>query len=123
VKLLIKLALTALIANAVWRVGQEYATYFRFRDAVREAALVQMLDDRQLRREILDLADQFSLPVTESGFTIERQERRTVVEGTYLKPILVFPGYEYLWRFDWDVAGFATLPQDMRDLSPGVSRD
>jgi hypothetical protein len=123
VKLLIKLALTALIANAVWRIGSEYLLYFQFRDAVREAALVRMLDDQQLRSRILELADEYSVPLAESGFTIEREERRTIVEGTYLKPILVVPGYEYLWRFDWAVDGFATVPQNFRDLTPGVSPD
>lgn len=122
-KLLIKFALTALIANALWRVGSEYAVYFRFRDSVREAALVRMLDDQQLRRRILELAAEYSLPLPESGFTIERQERRTVVEGTYVKPILIFPGYEYLWRFQWTVDGFVTVPPSLRDVAPGASRD
>jgi hypothetical protein len=123
VKFLIKLALAALIANAIWRVGSEYVTYYRFRDSVRDAALARALDDAQLKNRIVELAGEYSLPIGESDFVIRRQERRTSVEGTYVKPIMVLPGYEYLWRFDWTVDGFVAVSPSFRDLSPGTSPD
>ena len=37
-KLIVKLALAALIANAAWRLGSAYLQFYRFTDAVTQAA-------------------------------------------------------------------------------------
>ena len=42
-KLLIKLALAGLIANAAWRMGSTYLSFYRFKDAVSESALDSLI--------------------------------------------------------------------------------
>ena len=49
VKLFLKLAVVALLANAAYRVGLEYLTYVKFRDAVRDAATYKTKDDLKVR--------------------------------------------------------------------------
>ena len=115
-KLLLKLAVTAFLANAGWRIGTAYVSHYSFRDAVREAALVQALDDDRLRERILELADEHGLPLEDGSVNIRREQRRTMVEGTYTRPVLLFPGYDYPWRFDWAIDGFVTVPPKLNDL-------
>ena len=55
-KLLIKLAVVALVANASWRLGTEYLTHYRFADSVQEAAIDSGQTDAQLRQHVLELA-------------------------------------------------------------------
>jgi hypothetical protein len=115
-KFLVKLAVTALIASAGWRIGTAYWEHFEFRDGVREAALTQALDDDGLRERIFELGDDHGLELGDDSFRIRREERKTVVEGAYTRPILLFPGYEHPWRFDWAIEGFVTVPPRLNEI-------
>jgi hypothetical protein len=99
IKLLLKLAIVALLANAAYRVGSEYLTYIKFRDAIRDAAMFKAKNDTELMARIMDLAGQYEIPLQEENVNIEREERRVNVEGWYDKPIEVVPNYEYPWHF------------------------
>ncbi len=102
IKFLVKLALAALIVNATWRVGTAYAAFYRFRDAVEEST--RFSGNRPvdaLRQRVLDLANQFDLPLTDDGFTVKRVESHIFVDGEYTEPIAILPGYEYPWTFSW----------------------
>jgi hypothetical protein len=99
IKLLLKLAVVALLANAAYHVGSEYLTYFRFRDAIRDAAMFKARNNAELMGRILDIAGQYEIPLDQDNVTIERQERRVTVDGWYDKPIEVVPNYEYPWHF------------------------
>jgi hypothetical protein len=106
-KLLIKLAVAGLIANAAWRLGSAYAGYYKFEDAVQQTT--QFGPDRsdaELRDRILELAAQYDVPLAEDGFTIERVENHTIVDGEYATPIQLFPGYERAWPFAFHVDTF-----------------
>jgi hypothetical protein len=100
-KLLIKLALAALVANAAYRLGTAYLSYYRFTDAVTQSA--QFGTDRsrdELRRRVLELASQYDVPLTEDGFTIRRTDtNHTIVDGGYTQPVDLLPGYRYPWPF------------------------
>jgi hypothetical protein len=100
-KTLIKLAIVALIANAAYRVGNEYLTYFKFRDAVHEAMLFGPRDEAGLRARIMDLAAGYDVPLDPEAVVIHRGERSTHVEGAYERTIEVAPNYPYPWRFAW----------------------
>jgi hypothetical protein len=115
-KFLLKLALTALIASAGWRIGTAYVDHYSFRDSIREAAITQALDDVKLRARIFELGDRRGLELEDDSFSIKRDARRTTVEGTYTRPILLFPGYEYPWRFDWAIEGFVTEPPKLNEI-------
>jgi hypothetical protein len=99
IKLLLKLAIVALLANAAYHIGSEYLTYIKFRDAIRDAAIFKAKNDAELMTRIMDLAAQYEIPLDEENVTIQRQERRVSVEGWYDKPIEVAPNYQYPWHF------------------------
>lgn len=102
-KLLVKLAIVALLANAVYRVGSEYLAYIKFRDAVRDAAMFKATDDEDLRRRIMGLSAEFDIPLSDEALTIRREERHVFVEGNYKKQIEVVPRVHYAWPFTWSI--------------------
>ena len=103
-KLILKLAVAALIANAAWRVGSSYLAFYKFKDAVTEEA--QFAADKssdQLRERVLGLAQQYDIPIDRDGLTIIKADQRIRIAGSYTKRIEVVPGFKYPWAFAWDV--------------------
>lgn len=111
-RLAVKLAITALIANAIYHVGAEYLTYVRFRDAIRDAAMFKARNDDELRARIMDLSTQFDIPLAEGAIAIEREDRRVSVRGHYAKGIELAPTITCDWPFSWsmDVMTSTLLP-------------
>lgn len=112
VKLVVKLAIVAVLANALFRVGTEYVTYVRFRDAMRDAAMFKAATDEDLHRRIMDLSAEYEIPLSGDAFTIRREERRVLIDGSYRKQIEVAPTMNYAWPFSWsiDVITSTTIP-------------
>jgi hypothetical protein len=102
-KLLIRLAITVLLANAAFRIGNEYLIHYRFRDSVREVATYRAGSDAELRQRVLDTAMSYSIPLEEDGFTIQLESGRALIRGAYTKRIEVVPGLPFPWRFNWEV--------------------
>jgi hypothetical protein len=100
-KLLVKVALAALIANAGWRLGSAYMQFYRFTDAVTQTA--QFGNERSradLPQRIVELASQYDVPLTVDDFTVKRDGRNhTLIDGSYKEPLDLAPGYRYLWPF------------------------
>jgi hypothetical protein len=109
-KLLIKLAIAALIANAAWRLGQEYLTHYRFADSVQEAAIDSSQSDAQLRQHVLELAARYDVPLADDALTIRTENRRRFISGTYVKPIAILPGYSRNWSFTLAVDSYVIAP-------------
>ena len=105
-KLLIKLAVVALLANATWRLGMEYLTHYRFADSVQEAAIDSGQTDAQLRQHVLELAAKYDVPLTDEALTIRTEERRRYINGTYVKPITILPGYNRNWSFTLGIESY-----------------
>jgi hypothetical protein len=104
IKLILKLALVALIANASWRVGSAYVAHYKFQDSVQQAALFRgSQTDDVLRRRIFELASDYDIPVTDDELTITTSEHHTVVDGGYTRIIELVPGYKYPWEFTFHV--------------------
>lgn len=104
IKLILKLALVALIANASWRVGSAYVAHYKFQDSVQQAALFRgSQTDDVLRRRIFELASDYDIPVTDDELTLTTSEHHTVVDGAYTRIIEVVPGYKYPWEFTFHV--------------------
>jgi len=112
IKLVIKLAIVGLLANATWRVGSAYATHYRFADAVQATTQFRgQKTDEQIRDRIVDLASQYDIPLAEDSFTVKREpNNHTIVDGAYAKPIDLAPGFTYPWRFKFHVDTFAFAP-------------
>jgi hypothetical protein len=103
IKLFLKLAVVALLANAVYHVGSEYLTYIRFRDAIRDAAMFKASNDEDLSARIMELAGEYDVPLEESALTIHREERKVSIAGHYDKPIELVPTFFYPWPFSWSI--------------------
>jgi hypothetical protein len=110
VKRLIKLIVVVLMANALWRIGSAYVSFYRFKDSVRFAAMDLRKSEDDLRIHILELASTYDVPLDEDAITIRREAQHTLVEGSYKTPIAVLPGYEYKWPFSLDIDAYATVP-------------
>ena len=108
-KLFLKLAVVALLANAAYRVGLEYLTFVKFRDAVRDAATYKTNDDDDLRKRIMDLAGDYDIPLSQSAVNIHREDRQVLVDGSYSKPIEVVPTFRYDWPFTWSIEAMTPL--------------
>lgn len=103
IRLVIKLAIAALLANAVYRVGSEYLTYVKFRDSVRDAAMFKAKTEDDLRRRIIGLAGDYDVPLEDDSLRISRDARAWYIDGSYTKPIELAPSYEYPWKFSFSI--------------------
>lgn len=99
IKLLVKLAVVAFLANAGYHIGAEYLTFVRFQDDIRDAAIFKAKTDAELTTRMMALAQQYELPLDEENLTIERDGRVVRIDGWYDKPIEVLPTYRYPWHF------------------------
>lgn len=120
VRLLIKLAIVALLGNAAYRIGSEYLTYINFRDAVRDAAMFKARTDDELSQLVMALAEEYEIPLAEDELRIERGEREVTVQGSYRKPIEVAPKFVYDWPFSWDIR--ATVSYVVPPFAPRPER-
>ncbi|MEP7305351.1 MAG: hypothetical protein ABJA98_07550 [Acidobacteriota bacterium] len=100
-KAIVKLAFAALIANAVWRLGTAYMQFYRFTDAVTQTAQFGPARSRaDLPRRIIELASEYDVPLSVDDLMVQYDNRsHTVVDGSYVLPIDLAPGYRYPWPF------------------------
>ena len=104
IKLILKLAVVALVANAGWRVGSAYVAHYKFEYAVQQAALFRgNKSDEALRQRISELASDFDIPVTDADVMLMTSEHHTVVDGDYTRVIELVPGFKYPWEFTFHV--------------------
>jgi hypothetical protein len=117
IKLVLKLAVAALIANAVIRVGAAYLVHVQFRDTVRqEAARAQSAADLQQR--VLDVADAYEVPLEGEAFEVEWAQRQRLVRGEYVKELMVVPGMAYPWPFSWEIDVYVPPSADQAEPEP-----
>jgi hypothetical protein len=118
IKLAVKLAIAALIANAAYRVGSEYLTFFKFRDGVRQAAIFRAPTDDALRARIGALVEEYDVPLDLHDVVIERESRLVKLRAQYRKPIELLPRYAVQWPFDLSLE----VETDATELLPGAPR-
>jgi hypothetical protein len=111
-KSIIKLLIAALIANATWRIGTEYLSYYKFKDSVREFTQHRASkNESQIRDRIMELAGQYDIPLGDQSLTITHVNNHTVVDGSYVKPIDVVPTFRYNWPFQFHIDTFVVDPE------------
>ena len=104
IKLILKLAVVALLANATWRVGSAYLAHYKFIDSVEQASLFRgNKGDDVLRQRVFDLASDYDIPVAEDDVTLRSVDNRTVIEGMYSRIIELAPGFQYPWEFTFHI--------------------
>lgn len=107
-KVLLKLAIVALLANTTWHVWGVYSAHFKFKDAAETASQYNAAKgEEELRARILDLAAQYDVPVTDANFTLRRVENHTIADGSYTRPVELLPGFSFPWTFTWHVDTFS----------------
>jgi hypothetical protein len=105
-KLLIKLAIVALLANAAFRIGTAYLIHYQFRDSVREAAMYRARTDEELRETVMEMAEQQGVPLAPDAFTVRHDAREAQIDGKYTKAIEIVPGYPYDWHFEFSIQAY-----------------
>ena len=120
IKFLVKLAVSALIAHATFRIGSAYLSYYRLTDAVRGAALTPRITDEQLRERVLELAAQHDAPLDEDHVEIRRDARNIYIDASYVQNVEVVPGYQHPWAFDWSMEVLALPDVTGPPLEPAV---
>jgi hypothetical protein len=109
VKLLLKLAVAALVANAAWRLGSAYLQFYRFQDAATQTA--QFAGDRpigDMKARMLALAVQYDVPLDETALVVQKNQlNHTIIDGSYQTPVDLFPGYTRQWPFSFHVDVFS----------------
>jgi hypothetical protein len=119
IRLLVKLAVAGLIANAAWRAGSAYLSFYRFKDAVAQTAQYgKGRSDDQLRQRILELASNYDVPLAEDAVTVRHQDDHTLVDGSFTKLVDVVPGYRYPWLFTFSIDAFTSTPLKTDTLTP-----
>ena len=119
IKTFVKLAFVALVANATWQLFSAYSPHYKFKDAVTATTLYRgEKSDAQVRERILELAAQFDVPVTDQNLTVRQEDKHTIVESSYLRPITFVPGYTYEWPFSIHVDTFSVKPPQLDELVP-----
>ena len=116
-KAIIKLIIVVLMLNALWRVGSAYASYYRFKDSIRAAAIAEEKSDVVLRQKIVELASTYDVAVSEEDIFIRRDQHHTYVDSAYKTPVAVLPWYVYDWPFNVNVDAFVITPSpELREL-------
>ena len=97
---LLKLAVVALLANAAWHLFGAYSPNYKLQDGIQYAAQNRgQMNDDALRDKILEIANQFDVPVTAADVTVTRQGQHTLVDLSYVRPVDLAPGIKYPWPF------------------------
>jgi hypothetical protein len=125
IKLAIRLAIVALLANGTWRVGTVYAQHYRFKDAVTQTTQFRgSKSDEQIRERIFELAATYDIPLGDDSLTVTQRDNHTIVDCSYKRAIELFPGITYAWPFTVHVDTFIIKPRasliPRYDGSPGV---
>ena len=119
IRLLVKLAIAGLIANAAWRTGSAYLSFYRFKDAAAETAQYSKgKSDDELRQRILDLASNYDVPLADDAVTVRHQDDHTLVDASYMQPVELVPGYRYQWPFTFSIDTFTSIPLKKDLLNP-----
>ena len=111
IKLILKLAIVALLANAAWHLATAYLAFYKFKDAVQQTTLFG--NDKsveRLRARIVELAGDYDLPIGQDDFTLTRENFHTIVDGSYTRPIDLMPGYVRPWTFTFHTDTFSEAP-------------
>jgi hypothetical protein len=104
IKLIIKLAIVALVANATWRVGSAYVAHYKFTDAVEQTMTFKgNKSDEALEQRVLELATEFDIPLNDDDVSVKSAEHHTIVDGAYTRIIELAPGFKYPWPFTFHV--------------------
>jgi hypothetical protein len=96
IKLIIKLAIVAVILNGVARAGNTAWKYYQFKDATQQIAVFgSQTATSRLHGQVMDKARSLGLPVADEQVSVTRDGLRTTIAVAYEQPVEIFPQYVY----------------------------
>ena len=102
-KVLIKLLLVALLANAGYHAGVAAWRFYEFKDAVEQTARFGGAENvAALQQRIVELADEHAIPLEPADVTIVREGTLTAISAAYLEDVALVPRLytrEHLFEF------------------------
>jgi hypothetical protein len=104
-KTLVKLIVLGAVLLATYRVGSVYWDHYQFEDEVKE--LAQFTDRnhaQELPGKILDLAQRMEIPLDPDGLSVTREQRKVVVDASYVRTVEILPRISREWEFTVHVA-------------------
>jgi hypothetical protein len=121
IKTVIKLVIAALVVHACWRSANVVLRYSNFKDAVHEMVLFStMKSDDQLQTRVLELAQQYEVPVQPENVMVRRDGNRTQVNAVYTDQIELLPTKFFPWEFKVNVETFNAFVATPNDVTaPG----
>lgn len=110
-KLLIKLLIAVLLANACYRAGTAAWRYYQFKDAVQEEARFGGKETpATLHTRMLAIAAAQDVPIEPSDLVVQKDGTSTTVSAAYLEYIELVPSLytrEHLFEFEVNVPAYA----------------
>ena len=98
---IIKLFIAAVVINAAAQVGLAEYKYYQFQDAVHEMMLfAPNAKDPELVKQVLQVADEYDVPLEADGVTVNRVRTEIIINMTYNEDVTLVPGlYTKNWEF------------------------
>ena len=119
IRILLKLAVVALLANATWHLFMVYAPHYRFKDSVRYAAQFRGdLSDEALKDKVLTLASQYDVPLGFEQVSVTHRGPQTVVDVSYVRRVELGPGLSRQWPLSSNVDVLTMSASNTPDLTP-----
>ena len=115
IRTLVKLAIVVLVVHAAVKIVPPFWTYVKFRDKVQEMArFSSRRSDREVLERVVQLAQQFELPIRAGDVKVRKEKNTTFVDTRYTVALEYFPSRFYPWTFEVKVEGvppaYDTLP-------------
>ena len=114
-KLLIKLAVFLLIANALFHFVPPYWDHTQFVRELKETSVGwREYSDSEVRELVFAMAQGHNLPLDREQIGVRREHDHLFVDVAYGRPMELFPGSSYTWDFDSRVDTYMLTPQVRR---------
>lgn len=100
-KRLITLLIVAALVWAGYHTIPVYLRFFQFDEAVKEVArFAGTRTEEEVRQRILELADEYEVPLDPEDLVVQRVRGATEISAPYVERVEVLPRYYYDWEFD-----------------------
>jgi hypothetical protein len=120
VKTIIKIVIAALVVHACWRSANVVMRYSKFKDAVHETLLFHSnMPDAELQDRVIELAQQYDVPLQPERLTIQRIANRTIVDAVYTDQVELIPTKMFPWKFTMNVEVVNVNLVGPNDATPG----
>jgi hypothetical protein len=117
IKLIVKLALVALLVNAVWHFANVQLSHYRFTDSATEAMMYgRNKSDDELRLKVLQLASMYDVPLGGDDFSLARRDNHVYITGSYKRQVEWIPGYKHPWSFTLNIDAPTMAQGDLSGL-------